>query len=111
MHLIIPENENQWSYMSVDLTQIEQTYCPNLLSFGEAAELFKRFDYDKNNQLDYRELQHFNAYIFKNFPRAGENERYTDDDRHFCGLPMKMFFTCSNLTHLDLSYQVTNILN
>lgn len=125
----MPKNESQWPFMSVVLDQVLEEYCPNLLTIDEATELFRRFDYDKNNALDYRELQHFNAYIFKHFPRAGENEtekstttitkstprttevggegnEQVELNLEFCGLPSRMFFVCYNLTYLDLSFQV-----
>lgn len=116
MNLIIPENESQWPFMRVVLEEIISEYCPNLLSVEKATELFRRFDYDKNDALDYEELQHFNAYIFMHFPRAGMDEKRDTDEEdeegtvelnlEFCGLPSKMFFTCYNLTYLDLSFQV-----
>ena len=70
--LILPENESQWSFLMVDYNKIKESYCPNLLSLKEAKAVFKRFDVDNNNILDFVELQKFNAFIFKHFPRLGE---------------------------------------
>lgn len=130
--MLVPEHESQWPYVRVRLEQVVEAFCPNLLSMETASELFRRFDYDKNNALDYKELQHFNAYVFKHFPRATDSppieaekdkssssgrlktsESIDADDEvelnlEFCGLPSKMFFTCHNLTYLDLSFQVSN---
>lgn len=98
--------------MRFGLEEIIIEYCPNIMSIETATELFKRFDYDGNNFLDYKELQHFNAYIFKHFPRASDSEKNDDNtdgselNMEFSGLPSKMFFTCYNLTYLDLSFQV-----
>lgn len=119
VHLILPENENQWSYTSVDLNRVLEMYCPNLLTVEEATQVFNKFDHDKNNILDFKELQGFNAYVFKNFPRAGENDavEQVDNDNadaenmpssaqaDFAGITPKMFFICNSLTYLDLSFQ------
>ena len=55
--------------MSADLNKVISMYCPNLLTVEEAKEIFQKFDYDKNEMLDFKELQHFNAFIFQKFPR------------------------------------------
>lgn len=114
VHLILPDNENQWSLMTADLNKVYDMYCPNLLTIQEATQLFEESDSDKNGVLDYKDLQHFNALIFKRFPRAGDqdskkNMRNQVDDtvseNVSLGLPAKAFFVSSALTYLDLSFQ------
>ncbi len=88
-------------------------YCPNLLSVAEAQAMFQSADLDKNNLLDYQELQRFNAHVFKYFTRAGTgteatNLEATEDetvDMISLGMPKKAFFISNNLTYLDLSFQ------
>ncbi|CAF0782367.1 unnamed protein product [Brachionus calyciflorus] len=87
VNLALLNNENQCPISSIELDKVIEMYCPNLLSLDEARALFTRFDADKNNFLDDKELQSFNAYIFKNFPRAKEIT-YT-----------------KTITYLDLSFQ------
>lgn len=98
VNLILPENENLWSSMSADINKVVDSYCPCLMSLDEAKTAFKRFDYDNNMYLDYKELQHFNAFVFRNFPRAMEK---------FLPLENKLWIVSfkSTVTHLDLSFQ------
>ena len=126
VHLIVPENESQWPLMMIDLNTVISLYCPTLLSVEEATSIFKQFDYDNNNILDYKELQHFNAFIFKKFPRLesfasnkpdeltpiAKDEKEQDEQVQL--LPnaslsdnsmTKMFFLCKQLTYLDFSFQ------
>ena len=111
VNLILPENESQWSKMSADLMLIKSRYCPILLSTEEAENIFKRFDVDKNNLLDYKELQSFNAYIFKKFPRLevlGDlgtviREKKAENLEKLAS--MNKIFQIPTLTYLDLSFQ------
>jgi Leucine-rich repeat (LRR) protein len=124
VNLIIPENESQWSFLMVDLNRFKSLYCPNLLSLSEAKAVFQRFDTSKNNILDYKELQQLNAYLFKSFPRLGDETSEsvlpadTDDsnpsDKKFSQYTnifssgrsiMLKIFKCVSLTYLDLSFQ------
>jgi Leucine-rich repeat (LRR) protein len=118
VNLILPENENQWSNISADLDTIKNRYCPILLATEEADELFKKFDTDKNNLLDYKELQSFNAYIFKKFPRLevladlGSVKREKDSEKLDILASMYKIFEITTLTYLDLSFQaITSIPN
>lgn len=116
VNLILPENENLWSSMSVDINKVIDLYCPNLMSLDEAKTVFKRFDYDNNMFLDYEELQHFNAYIFKNFPRAIDKTRDFKFTENLSKLEEKLEKTIfaswkrivtykTTITYLDLSFQ------
>ena len=96
--------------MSVDLDKVIQMYCPNLLSVSEAQNLFAKADSDRNNLLDYQELQCFNAIIFKHFIRAGSHDitdgSLDEETNNMTNLGMpKSFFTSNFLSYLDLSYQ------
>lgn len=112
VNLIIPENESQWSYLMVDLNKFKSLYCPNLISYDEAKTIFQKFDTDKNNLLDYKELQQLNAYIFKMFPRLGEdgNEEMEENSKKFQWFLygrelLTRIYKCHTLTYLDLSFQ------
>jgi hypothetical protein len=97
VHLILPENESQWSFLMIDLNKFKSLYCPNLFSHDEAKQIFQMIDTDKNNLLDTKEIQKLNAYIFKSFPRLGGTtvgENITSK-----------IFKCLTLTYLDLSFQ------
>lgn len=116
VNLILPENESQWSFLMVDLNKFKSLYCPNLIGNEEAKVIFSKFDTDKNNILDYKELQQLNAYIFKSFPRLGDNltktvpEESEQDDKKFQWFLhgqkiMSKIYRCVTLTYLDLSFQ------
>ena len=111
VNLILPENESQWVNMSADLNAIKNRYCPNLLSSEEATEIFKKFDSDRNNLLDFKELQAFNAFIFKKFPRLEALSDFRaimkekDPERLDQLASMNKILLLTSLTYLDLSFQ------
>ena len=121
--MILPEIESQWANMTVDVNKVISMYCPNLMSIDEARVVFQRFDYDKNGLLDYKELQHLNAFIFKKFPRFGSDLKGDEDDEEkkeslndstdknklaiffMDNSVLFTFYRCVSLTYLDLSFQ------
>ena len=103
VHLLLPETQQNWPNLLVNLDTFISYYCPVLLSVAEALELFKKYDYDKNMVLNYTEIQHLNAELFQKYPRLGDKLTSIDSDP-FGGLPIALFQLAS-LSHLDLSFQ------
>jgi hypothetical protein len=112
VHLILPENEKQWSHMSIDLNHVTRQYCPNLLTIEEAKSIFTKYDYDNNGFLDYKELQHFNAFIFIHFPRLGDDLYKNSEFIQEAGLGglFSSLFQFKSLTCLDLSFQAIRLI-
>jgi Leucine-rich repeat (LRR) protein len=103
VHLILPETQQNWSTFLINMETLTSLYCPVLLSYNEATELFKKYDYDRNLVLNYTEIQHLNAELFEKYPRLGDKLSSVDDDV-YGGLPIGIFHLKS-LSYLDLSFQ------
>ena len=103
VHLVLPETQQNWPNFLLNMETFINLYCPTLLSYTEANELFKKYDYDRNLVLNYREIQHLNAELFEKFPRLGSKLLSVNDDI-YGGIPSSLF-QLTSLAYLDLSFQ------
>lgn len=103
VNFILPQDEQSWPSLLVTLDNLVSKYCPVLFKKDELKNLFKKYDYDKSTILNYVEAQHFNAFIFKNFERLGDDLDESTSDA-FGGIP-DFVFKCKSLTYLDFSFQ------
>ena len=103
VHLLLPETQQNWPHLLVNIDTFISFYCPVLLSVAEAVELFKKYDYDCNMVLNHIEIQHLNAELFRKYPRLGDKVTSVDSDP-LGGLPIALF-QLTSLSYLDLSFQ------
>jgi hypothetical protein len=81
----------------------------HILTRNEINKLFDYFDADKSGFLSVDELFKLNAFIFKQFPRLGDNFNDLEDNNKYFKSYLKIF-ELKNLRLLDLSYQAVQFI-
>lgn len=84
----------------ITLEKIQHKY-ENLLSSEQITKIFNYYDSLHKGYLVKEEMLRFNAFIFKKFPRIGDDP---ETDSALGGIPA-VIFEMKKLTHLDLSFQ------
>ena len=113
----------RWVNQGVSLkeTQISRESLVELLSTiglseSEANKIFDYFDADKNSTLNGEEITKVNAFIYKKFPRLGENftlDEFNNVDANKTNKFIQSYvsiFEMNNLIILDLSFQAIKFL-
>lgn len=125
------ENLTELKFSGINLIDIDNFTCgttvmlnkdslsklmSHILNQNEIDKLFDHFDLDKNGFLNGDELVKLNAFLFKKYPRLGEN--FTIDDCSSMESPVSnrclqsylSIFELTNLKLLDLSFQAIKII-
>ena len=114
----------KWISVSVSLKEaqinrenlIDILEASNGLNSDQVNKLFDYFDTDKNSTLNGEEITKMNGFLYRKFPRLGDNfspEEFNDADSNKSNKFIQSYmsiFELKNLVVLDLSYQAIKFL-
>ena len=108
--------QNEASTVLIGMLQLTKTF-KHILTENQIKRLFHQFNDKKTGYLDQEGVTKLNAFVFKKFPRLGDDIE-AKDLKNISGIPDSIF-SLANLTYLDLSFQairfvpseITNLKN